>query len=69
MTTIRKIPSTTAVALVLSGWIANPAAFPGRRQDLPHHARRAPAPRSSLGALSAGAPPAAGSARPESGLR
>ena len=69
MTTIRNAPSTTAVAVVLSGWIANPAAFPGQRQDLPHHARRAPAPRGSLGASSVEAAPAAGSTRPESGLR
>jgi hypothetical protein len=69
MTTIRNIPSTTAVALVLSGWIANPAALPGQPQDLPHHARRAPALRSSLGSSSVDATPAAGSTRPESGLR
>ncbi len=69
MTTIGSILPTAAVAPVLSGRITNPAARPGQRQDLPHHARRAPAPRGSLRASSVDATPAAGSTRPESGLR
>ena len=69
MTTIRNIPSTTAVALVLSGWIANPAAFPGQRQDPPHYARRARALGGALGKTIMRAAAAVGSARPESGLR
>ncbi len=69
MTTIGNAPSTAAVALVLSGRVTDAAACPGQRQDLFRHARRAPAPRGSVGASSAGAPPAARSARPESGLR
>lgn len=69
MTTIRNAPSTAAMAPGLSGRVTNPAGCPGQRQELFRHARRAPAPRGSLGALSAGAPPAARIARPESGPR
>lgn len=69
MTTIGNIPSTAAVTPVLSGRIADPAGCPGQRQDLFRHARRAPAPRGSLGASSVDATPAARSARHESGLR
>ncbi len=69
MTTIGNIPSTAAVAPVLSGRIANPAACPGQRQALPHRARRAPAPRGSLAVSSVDAAPVERSARPESGPR
>ena len=69
MTTIRNIPSTTAVALVLSGRITNPAACPGQHQEEPHHPLRAPALRGPLGTTNVRAAPAVGSDRPEAGPR
>lgn len=69
MTTIRNIPSTTAVALVLSGRITNPAASPGQRQALAHQTQQARTPWGPLAASAVHATPVGRSARPESGPR